>query len=109
VISVGNIYADEALFAAGIHPLRPAARVPTARVAELHAALRRVLRAAIRAGGSSFRDYRDTGGGMGGFQVRHRVYGREGKPCARCGATIRRIQAAGRSSHVCLRCQRAPR
>jgi formamidopyrimidine-DNA glycosylase len=103
---VGNIYADESLFAARIHPLAVAAKLPPERVRALHQALRRILRRAIAAGGSTLRDYLDAGGNPGDFQTRHRVYGREGEPCPRCGAKIRRIQAAGRSSHVCGRCQR---
>ncbi|MGQ0721998.1 MAG: bifunctional DNA-formamidopyrimidine glycosylase/DNA-(apurinic or apyrimidinic site) lyase, partial [Candidatus Eiseniibacteriota bacterium] len=106
---VGNIYADESLFAARIHPKAVAARLAPGRVRDLHRALRRILRRAIADGGSTLRDYLDAGGNPGDFQTRHRVYGREGEPCPRCGATIRRIQAAGRSSHVCGRCQRGPR
>ena len=72
-------------------------------------AIRKVLAAAIRAGGSSISDYRDAEGRPGWFQIRHRAYDREGQPCHRCRARIRRILVAGRSSHFCPRCQRAPR
>ncbi len=106
---LGNIYVDEALFAVGIHPRTIAARIARDRAAQLHTAMRRILRQAIRHKGSTLRDYATVEGGAGEFQSKHLVYGREGEPCSRCGATIRRIQAAGRSSHVCLRCQRAPR
>jgi formamidopyrimidine-DNA glycosylase len=102
---VGNIYADESLFAARIHPKAVAAKLAPDRVRALHQALHRILRRAIADGGSTLRDYLDTGGNPGDFQTRHRIYGRDGEPCPRCGAKIKRIQAAGRSSHVCGRCQ----
>jgi formamidopyrimidine-DNA glycosylase len=109
ISGLGNIYCDEALFAARIHPRTIAARISRARVGDLHRALRRILRDAIRHRGSTLRDYATVEGGSGRFQSKHLVYGRKGRPCTRCGAAIRRIQAAGRSSHVCPRCQRAPR
>jgi formamidopyrimidine-DNA glycosylase len=109
VAGLGNIYVDEALWAAGIHPLRRADTIDADRARLLHRALRRILRSAIRHGGSTLRDYRDSAGKAGRFQSRHRVYGREGLPCARCGTTIVRRWMAGRSSHVCPHCQRAPR
>jgi len=109
VSGVGNIYCDEALFEARVHPLRKASSIPPGRVRELHRALRRILRRAIRAGGSTLRDYVDANGARGSFQTRHRVYGREGEPCPRCGGRIVRIPIAGRSTHLCRRCQRAPR
>jgi formamidopyrimidine-DNA glycosylase len=105
IAGVGNIYCDESLHAAGIHPLTRAADVETARARRLHRALRRILTAAIRAGGSTLRDYRSANGDEGQFQIKHRVYGRQGRPCPKCGATIIRIQAAGRSSHLCPACQ----
>lgn len=103
---VGNIYADEALHRAGIHPLAPASRLSRPRADRLRAVLCDVLREAIAAGGSSVRDYRDADGQLGSFQERHRVYGREGQPCLRCGGSIRRDVIGGRSSHFCPRCQR---
>jgi formamidopyrimidine-DNA glycosylase len=106
IAGLGNIYCDEALWAARLHPLTRAADLRPDEVAELHRQLRRLLRAAIRHGGSTLRDYRNSDGGEGGFQRRHRVYGREGEPCPRCGTAIRRLPAAGRSTHVCPRCQR---
>jgi formamidopyrimidine-DNA glycosylase len=109
VSGLGNIYCDEALFASGIHPRTKARSIRRSKAILLHAALGRILRAAIRHRGSTLRDYATVEGGAGRFQSKHLVYGREGEPCVRCGAAIRRIQAAGRSSHVCLRCQRAPR
>ncbi|HYL37259.1 MAG TPA: bifunctional DNA-formamidopyrimidine glycosylase/DNA-(apurinic or apyrimidinic site) lyase [Bryobacteraceae bacterium] len=103
---IGNIYADEALFRAGIHPLAVAAVLRPERVKKLHAAIRQVLSEAIAAGGSSISDYVDVDGRQGSFQVRHRVYQRTGEPCLRCGAKIRRILVAQRSTHFCPRCQK---
>jgi formamidopyrimidine-DNA glycosylase len=109
ISGIGNIYCDEALFAARIHPRKRARSIRADRVRELHRQLRRILLRAIRSGGSTLRDYRDASGNRGRFQERHRVYGREGLPCPRCDRAITRIVAAGRSSHVCTRCQPAPR
>ena len=103
---VGNIYADESLFAAGIHPLAIAARLSKARACRLHQAIREVLTEAIALGGSSISDYVDGNGQPGWFQVRHQVYGREGQPCLNCGTPIRRILVAQRGTHFCPRCQR---
>jgi formamidopyrimidine-DNA glycosylase len=103
---VGNIYADESLFAAGIHPLAIAARLSKARAWRLHQAIREVLTEAIALGGSSISDYVDGNGQPGFFQVRHRVYGREGQACVNCGTPIRRILVAQRGTHFCPRCQR---
>ena len=102
---MGNIYADEALFQAGIHPLTPACRVRQKQAESLHQAMRALLLEAIAAGGSSISDYADAEGRRGAFQERHQVYGREGKPCPRCGAAIRRIVVAQRGTHFCERCQ----
>ena len=106
---IGNIYADESLWHARIHPMRIAATLTREQARALHRAIRKVLAAAIRAGGSSISDYRDADGRPGFFQMRHRAYDREGKPCHRCRVRIRRILVGGRSSHFCPRCQRAPR
>jgi len=103
---VGNIYADESLFRAGIRPRRRAASLTRAELQRLHIALKAVLREAIKLGGSSVNDYVDAEGREGFFQLRHRVYGREGKPCLVCGAAIKRVIIAGRSSHYCSRCQK---
>lgn len=103
---VGNIYADESLFRARIRPTRRAGRLSRAELDRLHAALRTVLRQAIRAGGSSVSDYVDADGAEGFFQIQHRVYGREGQPCRVCGTPIRRIVLGGRSSHFCPHCQK---
>lgn len=106
---LGNIYSDEALFAARIHPARPAGELDRAGLRRLYAAIRRVLDAAIAAEGTSFSDYITAEGRLGNFQYRLRVYGRAGKPCPRCRARIERIVLSGRSSHFCPRCQPAPR
>ncbi len=106
---VGNIYADESLFRARIHPARIAASLTQKQLATLRRAVREVLTAAIHLRGSSISDYVDSEGNRGEFQHRHRVYQREGKPCVRCRETIRRVIVAGRSSHFCPRCQPAPR
>jgi len=103
---VGNIYADEALFRAGIRPRRRAASLSRDELRKLHQALKRVLKEAIRAGGSSISDYVDANGDEGFFQIKHRVYGREGKPCLVCKTPIKRVVIAGRSSHYCPNCQK---
>jgi formamidopyrimidine-DNA glycosylase len=102
---VGNIYADEMLFAAGIDPRLPASRLRPAERRRLWKAMRSVLRRAVAVGGSSVRDYRGVGGEVGEFQTRHRVYGRAGRPCVRCGASVRRRVLGGRSTFSCPRCQ----
>src|SRR5439155_11994187 len=103
---VGNIYADEALFRARVRPRRRAASLTRQELALLHKRLRQVLQEAIRLGGSSISDYVDANGDEGFFQLRHRVYGREGKPCLVCRTAIKRVVIAGRSSHYCPRCQK---
>lgn len=102
---LGNIYSDEALFAARIHPATPAGRLDAGALRRLYAAIQRVLRAAIAAEGTSFSDYITPDGRLGRFQYRLRVYGREGEPCPRCGTRIKRLVLTGRSSHFCPRCQ----
>ena len=103
---VGNIYADEALFRAGIRPRRRAASLTRDRLRKLHRAVQEVLREAIKLGGSSVSDYVNADGEEGFFQLQHRVYGREGDPCLVCGKPIKRIVIAGRSSHYCSHCQK---
>ena len=103
---VGNIYADEALFRAGIRPRRRAASITREQLRKLHAAVQEVLREAIALGGSSISDYVDADGEEGFFQLEHRAYGREGQPCLVCGKPIQRIVLAGRSSHYCSNCQK---
>jgi formamidopyrimidine-DNA glycosylase len=106
---IGNIYADESLWRAKIHPQRLGSRLSSAEIHRLLEAIRRVLREAIRAGGSTISDFVNAEGLPGEFQIRHRVYDREGKRCFRCGAKVRRIIVAGRSSYFCPRCQRTPK
>jgi formamidopyrimidine-DNA glycosylase len=103
---IGNIYADESLFRAGIHPAALAYRLRGDRPRKLYDAIGAVLREAIAAGGSSISDYVDAQGRKGFFQIQHRVYQREGKPCLNCGKAIRRILVAQRSSHYCPACQK---
>lgn len=106
VRGVGNIYADEALFRAGIHPLAIAARLRGDRPRKLFDAVVAVLTEAIAAGGSSISDYVDAEGRKGFFQLSHRVYQRAGEPCVTCGTPIRRVLVAQRSSHFCPKCQK---
>ena len=103
---VGNIYADESLFQAGIRPLKRAGRLTRAELEKLRLALREVLQHAIRLGGSSVSDYVDAEGVRGFFQLEHCVYQRTGEPCRQCGSLIRRVIAGGRSTHYCAKCQR---
>jgi len=103
---VGNIYADEALFRAGIRPRRRASSLTRDELKRLHRGLKDVLRQAIRLGGSSVSDYVDAEGRKGFFQLKHRVYRRETQPCLVCRTPIKRVIIAGRSSHYCPRCQK---
>jgi len=103
---VGNIYADESLFRAGIRPRRRAATIKREQFAKLHAAVQEVLKEAIALGGSSVSDYVNADGEEGFFQLQHRVYAREGEPCSVCKKPIQRVVIAGRSSHYCPRCQK---
>lgn len=103
---VGNIYADESLFRAGIRPRRRAANVSRDEFQKLNAGLKDVLTEAIALGGSSVSDYVDADGAEGFFQLQHRVYGREGEPCLVCKTPIKRLVIAGRSSHYCPKCQK---
>jgi formamidopyrimidine-DNA glycosylase len=106
IAGLGNIYADEALYEARIHPSTPAGRVGIASGKKLFRAARRVLQRAVALQGTSFRDYIDIDGRPGNFLPRLKAYQKTGKPCPRCGAPIRRIVVGGRSSHFCTRCQR---
>jgi formamidopyrimidine-DNA glycosylase len=103
---VGNIYADESLFRAGIRPRRRADSLTRKELSRLHGTIREVLKEAISLGGSSISNYVDADGGEGLFQLQHRVYGREAEPCLICKTPIKRIVIAGRSSHYCPRCQK---
>jgi len=104
---IGNIYADEALFRAGVHPRTPARDVPLEKLKKLYQALRGILRQSINASGTTLRDYVTSAGAPGDFARRLKVYGREGAACPRCGTPVRRLRwPAGRSSFYCPRCQR---
>lgn len=103
---VGNIYASEALFAAGIHPLRVAGRISLARYERLAVATRATLERALAAGGTTLRDFVSAEGEPGYFQHESAVYGREGKPCRACGAKIRALRQGQRSTFYCPACQR---
>jgi formamidopyrimidine-DNA glycosylase len=109
IAGVGNIYADEALFRAGVHPLRPAGRLTGADWARLSDAIEEALRAGIDAKGASIDDFRHLDGARGSFQDRFLVHRRAGEPCPRCGRTIRKIAVGGRGTYVCERCQPRPR
>ncbi|MBA3598632.1 MAG: formamidopyrimidine-DNA glycosylase, partial [Methylibium sp.] len=106
VVGVGNIYASEALFLAGIDPRTRSSRLSAARCERLAAAITGVLARAVQAGGSTLRDFRDAHGSSGAFQLEAGVYGREGLPCKQCGIPLRRIVQAQRSTYFCPQCQR---
>jgi formamidopyrimidine-DNA glycosylase len=103
---VGNIYADESLFRAGIRPRRRAASITHEQLRKLYLSIQEVLKEAIALGGSSVSDYVNADGEEGFFQLQHRVYAREGEPCLVCKTPIKRIVIAGRSSHYCPKCQK---
>jgi len=106
VVGVGNIYASEALFLAGIHPRRAAGRISRARYQRLADKIKQVLLAAINAGGTTLRDFTDSDGVPGYFAHELRVYGRTGEPCERCAAPVRQEVIGQRSTFLCPRCQR---
>lgn len=105
VVGVGNIYANEALYMAGIHPRRAAGRIALARFEKLSTAIRRVLQKAIEAGGTTLRDFTNSNGDPGYFKQSLNVYGRSGEPCRQCGSLLREIRLCGRSTVYCSRCQ----
>jgi formamidopyrimidine-DNA glycosylase len=109
VAGVGNIYADEALFRARVHPLRPARRLSRAQVAALRDAVVVSLEAGLEAKGASIDDFRHPDGVQGSFQDRFLIHLREGEPCLVCGRAVRKLRAAGRGTYVCERCQPRPR
>jgi formamidopyrimidine-DNA glycosylase len=102
---VGNIYADEALWRAGIHPLRAAGELTREEIAALRKGIRKALELGIARQGATLRDYRDPQGSRGRMQLEFQVYGREGEPCVRCGTPIEKIRAAGRGTWYCPGCQ----
>lgn len=105
IAGVGNIYADESLFTAGLHPLCIAAALDTKQIAKLAKVIRATLRGAVAAGGSTLRDYADGNGNAGWFAVQHRVYGRSGQPCTICGKPLTRLLVAQRTTVSCDSCQ----
>jgi formamidopyrimidine-DNA glycosylase len=107
VVGVGNIYASEALFLAGIRPTVRANRLSRPRADRLRAAIREVLARAVERGGSTLRNFSSASGESGHFQTEAAVYGRAGQPCVRCGAPIQQIRQGQRSTFFCPRCQRA--
>ena len=109
VAGVGNIYADEALFRARIHPLRPVGTLKRPQIEELRDAVVKVLNDGIDSKGASIDDFRNPDGAKGAFQDRFLVHLREGEPCIRCGRAIVKMRAAGRGTYLCPNCQRAPR
>ncbi|MCC6621322.1 MAG: bifunctional DNA-formamidopyrimidine glycosylase/DNA-(apurinic or apyrimidinic site) lyase [Deltaproteobacteria bacterium] len=109
VAGVGNIYADEALWRARVHPEAPARDLPRARVAALHAAIVEVLAAAVAGHGTTLRDYRRVDGTTGGYAIALQVYGRDGEPCPRCGRELARLVVGQRGTTFCPACQRLPR
>ncbi len=109
IAGVGNIYADEALFRAGIHPLRPAGALTRAQLDALREAIEASLTAGIEAKGATIDDFRHVDGARGSFQDRFLVHLREGEPCVNCGTTIRKLVVGGRGTYVCERCQPRPR
>jgi formamidopyrimidine-DNA glycosylase len=106
VVGVGNIYASEALFLAGIRPTTRAAKLSRPRVGRLHAAIRAVLSQAVAKGGSTLRDFSSASGESGYFQLEARVYGRAGQPCTVCGSTVRQIRQGQRATFFCATCQK---
>jgi len=103
---VGNIYADESLFRAGIRPTKPAGKLTKAELEKLRVALKEVLKRAIKLGGSSVSDYVDSEGMQGYFQIEHKVYGRGGEECRTCGALLKKTVVGGRTTVYCPRCQK---
>lgn len=106
IAGIGNIYADESLFEAKIHPQRTTGQLTDEELKRLYQAIRKTLKKAIKTGGSSVNNYVDVEGNPGHFQIYHKVYGKGDKPCPRCGAKIKRILVGQRSTHFCPRCQK---
>ena len=105
IAGLGNIYVDESLWAARIHPARAGTSLTAAEAATLLRQIKAILRRAIRAGGTTFSDFRNAHGDMGRFRSRLKVYGRRGETCPRCGTAIQRLRIAGRGTHICPGCQ----
>ncbi len=108
IAGMGNIYTDECLYRAQIHPRQRANSISSGKIATLHLAIRRVLRRAIESGGSSVASFLDSRSTPGTFQKSHRVYGKKGQPCRRCRSTIEYFRVASRGTHYCPSCQKMP-
>lgn len=108
IAGLGNIYVDESLWLAKIHPLTPAARIPAAKIRRLHGAIREVLEKSIRLNGTSFMNFKFLGGYEGGYTDELLVFNRQGQPCLRCKKEIVKLKVAQRGTHICERCQAAP-
>ncbi|MHA7764797.1 DNA-formamidopyrimidine glycosylase [Bacillus atrophaeus] len=106
VVGLGNIYVDEALFRAGIHPETKANQLSAQKIKKLHEEIKNTLQEAIDAGGSTVRSYINSQGEIGMFQLRHFVYGKKDKPCKTCGTMISKIVVGGRGTHFCAKCQK---
>ncbi len=106
VVGLGNIYVDEALFRAGIHPETKANQLSAKKIKKLHEEIKNTLQEAIDAGGSTVRSYINSQGEIGMFQLRHFVYGKKDKPCKTCGTMISKIVVGGRGTHFCAKCQK---
>ena len=102
---LGNIYTDESLFEAKIHPQQKVDKLSPQKLKKLHQGIQKILKKAIKAGGSSIENYCNVNGEIGSFQLQHKVYGREGRPCKRCRSKVKRIKISQRSSYFCPRCQ----
>jgi formamidopyrimidine-DNA glycosylase len=109
VAGVGNIYADEALWRVGLHPLRPSRSLSAAQATALHGAIHDVLRESVALQGTTLYDYRTVNGEVGAFLERLAVYGHDGEPCPRCGTRLERLVVGARGTHVCPSCQPRPR
>jgi formamidopyrimidine-DNA glycosylase len=105
IAGIGNIYASEALYDSGIHPLRAANTLKPSETRELHKNIITVLKAAIKSGGSTLRDYVRSDGDVGGFQHHFKVYGKNGEQCGKCGNSIEKLVISGRSTFLCPKCQ----
>lgn len=105
VVGLGNIYVDEALYRAGIHPLTKAKPLNAGQIDKLTAAIKQTLKEAVEMGGSTIRSYLNSQGQMGMFQQKLNVYGRQGFPCPNCGTSIEKIKVGGRGTHFCSVCQ----
>ena len=106
IVGIGNIYSDEILWTAKIHPLRPPNKLTKEELKALYFAMIKILKKAVKLRGTSISDYRDTAGKVGGYVKIRKVYQREGESCQRCKTPIKRVRIGGRSAHYCSKCQK---